>query len=201
MQKPVPKPAPKPVPKPAPKPVPKPKPKPAPKPKPSSGGGGGVGNVPPGSQTSLLWGQAGERWSPYSRVPDLSYSGYMGVLCRAPAQGAGGAWVVGDEGQEVGARERRRHQRAALQPADSSKLTFWRKCCASAAFKHTALPHLEAPLTPTPADVEPHSHPVSVPAALCALPCPAHPPTHPPTLSLLCQPTRRWCPPTPYGWT
>ncbi|PSC67722.1 band 7 [Micractinium conductrix] len=77
VQKPVPKPAPKPVPKPAPKPVPKPKPKPAPKPKPSSGGGGGVGNVPPGSQTSLLWGQAGERWSPYSRVPDLSYSGYM----------------------------------------------------------------------------------------------------------------------------
>jgi len=31
---------------------------------------------PPGAQVSELWGQAGERWSPQSRLPDFSFAGY-----------------------------------------------------------------------------------------------------------------------------
>src|SRR5262245_11143046 len=31
---------------------------------------------PPGAQFSELWGRAGERWSPQSRLPDFSFAGY-----------------------------------------------------------------------------------------------------------------------------
>lgn len=84
-----PAPRPKPSPKPPPKPLPKTPPKPSPrlpppssqpsKPREPSGPAPQAGDA----QYSRLWGAAGERWSPASRLADHSYAGCAALRCAA----------------------------------------------------------------------------------------------------------------------